>query len=72
MAFGIKIEHKTYINGEALSNYSDDDLLALIARAEKTLEELSALKAQPKIVAARKEALQLGIQEITNILDAKQ
>ena len=67
----ITIERRVFINGADLSNVCDDTAFQHIANAEKEIERLKALKAQPKALATRIAKLQEGIDALVEALDAR-
>ena len=71
MAFQIKVETKTFINGYDAVSLTDDALLSMIANAERELESIDKIINKPKMLVQRKEDLQKGIMQIVNIMDSK-
>lgn len=67
----ITIERRIFVNGCDLSNVCDDTAFQHIANAEKEIERLKALKAQPKALATRIAKLQEGIDALVEALDAR-
>ena len=67
----ITIERRVFVNGVDLSNVNDDTAFQYIATAEKEIERLEALKAQPTALAARIAKLQKGIDALVEALDAR-
>lgn len=71
MTFAIKIETKTFINGQEVSTISEEDFFNLIFKAEQEVERLDRISNKPKALQARKEQLTTGIMSLVNFLDSR-
>jgi len=66
-----KIETVVRINNTDASEYSDDDIFSLIAKTEKDIEKLEAIKEKPKKLTAKIKAMQASITELVKIVDTR-
>lgn len=71
MAFELKFETHTFINGNRADELSNDSLLGLIQKAEVELKNIDAIEHKPKMLVARKEELIKGIMNVVSLLDSR-
>lgn len=67
----IKIETRTFFNGEDIKGMSDDYLFQQIANAEAEIRRLEAIETKPAKLAARIDALRVGIADLAAAIDAR-
>lgn len=65
----IVIENKTLINGRDISQYTNSELYALIAKAEQEIEELKLITNKPKRLALEIEAKSEALLNLVALLD---
>ena len=66
-----KIETVVRINDADASDFSDDDIFDLIAKTEKDVEKLEAIKEKPKKLEAKIVKMQESIKELAKIVDER-
>jgi len=66
-----KIETVVRINNVDASNYTNDDIFSLIAKTEKDIEKLEAIKEKPTKLTAKIKAMQDSIKELVKIVDTR-
>lgn len=66
-----KIETKTFINGSDAATLSDDQIFLLIARTEKDIEKLEAIKEKPKKLTIKITAMKNSVLELIKIVDSR-
>jgi len=66
-----KIETVVRINNTDASEYSDDDIFSLIAKTEKDIEKLEAIKEKPKKLEVKIDKMKESIKELAKIVDAR-
>jgi len=66
-----KIETVVRINNADASEYSNDDIFSLIAKTEKDIEKLEAIKEKPIKLTAKIKAMQDSIKELVKIVDTR-
>lgn len=67
----VKVETVTRIDNTDASEYSDDDIFALIAKIEKDIEKLEAIAEKPKKLEAKIKAMRASITALGKIVDAR-
>ena len=68
----IKVTNPTFVNGVEQSNYSVDQLIDLITKAEKDIATLGTMQAESKAVAKLIAIKQAGVTDLVKVLDARE
>lgn len=67
----LKIETKTFVNGDEIAKLSVEALVSLIRRTEDEIRSLEALESKPKKVVAKIEELKAGLAKLVEFADAE-
>ena len=66
-----KVERTLMINGSPAKNYSDDDLVALVAKEQEAAETLGEIKPPSEHIAARIDNHEAAAKAIIEVLDTR-
>lgn len=66
----IKITKKTLINDVDITEYRDEELIALIAQAEQEIRALEAIENKPQRLVKRISDLRQGLQDLVALVDS--
>lgn len=67
----IKIETITYVNDEAVSDLSDDDIIKIISTTEGEIKKLKGIETKSKTITAKIEELTKNIEDLVAIMDTR-
>lgn len=70
-AMTIKIESKTFFNGQDIANFTDDQLFGHISQAENEIKKLEAIETKPKKLEKKIADLKEGINALAAAIDAR-
>lgn len=67
----IKVEQKTFVNGQDIANLENGVVVNLISQGAKAIAELKKLEPMPKCVAKEIEKREAGLKALVEALDAR-
>lgn len=70
-AMSIKITNRTLVNGQDISNYTDEQLFGLIRNAEGEIKTLNAIENKPQRLVRRIQELHDGVASLVKLLDER-